>query len=48
MAKSVTNRHRHKGVLYLNVIFSKASTRLIIQKKNKKARQIHLPRYTGS
>jgi hypothetical protein len=25
--------------------FSKASTRLIIQKKNKKARWIHLPRF---
>ena len=34
----VTNRHRHKVVWYLKCNFSKASTSLIIQKKNKKAR----------
>ena len=46
--KSVTNRQEHKVVLYLDVHFFQANTRLLIQKKNKKARRIHPSRYTVS
>jgi hypothetical protein len=45
--KRVTNGHRLKGVLNLNVLFQ-ANTRLLIQKKKKKTKQIQTSRYTGS
>lgn len=45
--KKGDKRHGHKGVC-IWIYFLKVSTSLIIQKKNKKARQIHLSRYTGS
>jgi hypothetical protein len=36
--RELTNRHRHKGVLYLDVIFHKANTSLIYNTENKGVR----------
>jgi hypothetical protein len=48
VTKKVTNGHRQKGVLYLNVFSPSRHQAFNTEEKDKKARQIHPSRYIVS